>query len=95
VATTQHIVATTAAASGADITVAAGSNATVWMAKATASDVLGKRDHASIQFKNFLGAYVDSGMYLRHDGLFKVLSPGIWRVSKPLTVLSWGIDLHV
>lgn len=55
-------------------------------------NVLDKREYASIQLKDPDGGYFDSGMYLRHNALFKTLGPGVWRIKKPATYREVGFQ---
>ena len=57
-----------------------------------ASQVYDKSDYAVIQLKDPAGNYHDSGMYLRHNGTFKTLGPGVWRLSKPATPREFGFQ---
>ena len=53
---------------------------------------LNKNDWADIQLKDPDGEYFPSGLQLRHNGLFKTLGPGVWRLSKPATPHEFGFQ---
>jgi hypothetical protein len=53
---------------------------------------LDKNDWAHIQLKDPDGEYFNSGMTLRHTGLFKTLGPGVWRLSKATTKHEFGFQ---
>ena len=57
-----------------------------------ASKKMNKDDYGIIQLKDPDGEYFNSGMYLRHNGRFKTLGPGVWRVSKPVTTREIGFQ---
>jgi stage V sporulation protein SpoVS len=46
---------------------------------------LSKNDWGAIQLKDPDGEFFDSGMSLRHNGRFKTVGPGVWRIRKPAT----------
>ena len=46
---------------------------------------LDKDDWGAIQLKDPDGEFFDSGMSLRHNGRFKTVGPGVWRIRKPAT----------
>jgi hypothetical protein len=46
---------------------------------------LSKDDWGAIQLKDPDGEFFDSGMQLRHNGRFKTVGPGVWRIRKPAT----------
>lgn len=57
-----------------------------------AENVLGKKDYADIQLKDPDGEYFDSGLQLRHNGRFKTLGPGVWRLKKAVTPNEFGFQ---
>ena len=56
------------------------------------TQVLDKRDYAVIQMQDPEGQYFDSGLSLRHNGRFKTLGPGVWRLWKPDTAHEFGFQ---
>ena len=57
-----------------------------------ATGVLGKNDWADIQLKDPDGEYFSSGMTLRHNGVFKTLGPGVWRLVKTASEQEFGFQ---
>jgi len=56
------------------------------------SKILDKNDWADIQLKDPDGEYQSSGLQLRHNGKFKTLGPGVWRIVKPATPREFGFQ---
>ena len=56
------------------------------------SKVMTKKDWATIQLKDPDGEFQDSGRYLRHNGRFKTLGPGVWRIVKTATPREFGFQ---
>lgn len=56
------------------------------------SKIMNKNDYALIQLKDPAGGYANSGLSLRHNGLFKTLGPGVWRLWKPATPREFGFQ---
>lgn len=56
------------------------------------SKVLDKTDYAEIQLKDPDDQYFNSGLQLRHNGRFKTLGPGVWRLKKLATAREWGFQ---
>ena len=53
---------------------------------------LTKNDWADIQLKDPNGNYQSSGLQLRHNGRFKTLGPGVWRLVKTATPNEFGFQ---
>jgi len=56
------------------------------------SGILDKNDWADIQLKDPNGNYQPSGLQLRHNGRFKTLGPGVWRLVKTATPHEFGFQ---
>ena len=86
-ATTTLIAATTAAANSADFTVAVGAQAGVFLIPAAAGQVP-DGCYADIQYKS--GSDYTTIGYVGREGI-KITAPGVYRVSKTQTGISFGV----
>ena len=75
-----------------DFLLPGGTDFLLFPAANQASGVLGKNDWADIQLKDPDGEYFSSGMTLRHNGRFKTLGPGVWRLVKTASENEFGFQ---
>lgn len=90
---TNHIAPQTAAANGADVTVAVGTPVTFGvMTAAGGSQPITEDEFMNIRRKNASGTYDDTGLVLSPKSLqVYIAAPGVYRVEKPATRAALGV----